>query len=100
MLDGVTKFLQEHNLSSLDQLRGTALKNILPVENIERDPPIVAVQDMDKCTNCARCLKICFFGAISQHNKDIRIDSRACDGCGLCVQVCPDEAVIMKRITK
>lgn len=98
MLDGTRKFLGDNKISSLDKIRGSALKNILPVEKIERDPPIIAVLDKDKCTNCARCLKICFFGAISKGGKKIDINGKVCDGCGLCFEICPVEAISMKRI--
>lgn len=98
MLDGVSKFLADNKISSFDRIRGAALKNILPVEKIERDSPIVAFLDKEKCINCAKCFKICFFGAITKGSKIINIDQKTCDGCGLCFEVCPVEAITMKRI--
>lgn len=46
----------------------------------------------DKCKNCKMCMKLgC--PAISQKEGHVRIDMTQCNGCGLCINVCPFEAI-------
>lgn len=53
----------------------------------------VAVINEEKCTQCDLCQEVCRFQAI----KDFRVDPIACEGCGFCYYVCPDEAITMKE---
>ena len=46
----------------------------------------------DKCKHCKRCLKLgC--PAISMVDGNIVIDKNQCNGCGLCMNVCPFDAI-------
>lgn len=46
----------------------------------------------DKCRKCKMCMKLgC--PAISLHDGNITIDTTQCNGCGLCINVCPFEAI-------
>lgn len=48
--------------------------------------------DAEKCRKCKKCMKLgC--PAISLENGNIKIDVNQCNGCGLCVGVCPFEAI-------
>jgi MinD superfamily P-loop ATPase len=52
----------------------------------------LAVIDEEKCTKCDQCREKCRFDAITQ---DIKIDSISCEGCGVCVVVCPVRAITL-----
>ena len=50
------------------------------------------VVDADKCRNCKMCMKLgC--PAITADEKGVHIDPNQCNGCGLCVNVCPFGAI-------
>jgi MinD superfamily P-loop ATPase len=46
--------------------------------------------DRNKCSECGLCLDMCKFGAISD---DFKVNTIACEGCGVCVYFCPEKAV-------
>lgn len=59
--------------------------------------------DVSLCTACAQCEALCRFDAIHLDNAgDIadsatfRVDSIACEGCGVCVWFCPTHAIELK----
>ncbi len=50
----------------------------------------------DQCKNCKLCMKLgC--PAISVVDKKVKIDPTQCNGCGLCVGVCPFGAIVKKE---
>ena len=49
-----------------------------------------AIINQKECTQCAACLDLCRWNAISD---DFEIDSIACEGCGVCVYLCPEKAI-------
>jgi len=42
------------------------------------------------CTSCGRCRELCRFAAISE---DFIVDDIGCEGCGVCVDFCPEQAI-------
>jgi MinD superfamily P-loop ATPase len=48
-----------------------------------------ATIDPETCTRCGECLESCRYGAISE---EFEVDELACEGCRLCVEVCPADA--------
>lgn len=78
-------------------------------EEVERDEPSVIIAQRpcallktvkytghcevtDKCKKCKVCMKLgC--PAISLDNVNIKIDTTQCNGCGLCINVCPFGAI-------
>jgi heterodisulfide reductase subunit A len=69
---------------------------------LESDPQISAV-DMQRCVGCAKCIKVCPFGAIKEF--DFRGQPKAevietvCQGCGLCTATCPQGAIQLQHFT-
>lgn len=55
------------------------------------------VIDQDKCRNCKMCVKTGCPGLISTKDK-VTIDTTSCNGCTVCKQVCPFDAI--SEVTK
>jgi len=49
-----------------------------------------ALLNIDKCVQCGICRDLCKFDAISE---DYKINSFACEGCGVCFYFCPEKAI-------
>ncbi|MDN5375762.1 MAG: hypothetical protein PWQ39_802 [Thermacetogenium sp.] len=49
----------------------------------------MAVKDAGKCDRCGRCQEHCRFQAI----QEMEVDPTRCEGCGVCVAVCPTGAL-------
>jgi heterodisulfide reductase subunit A-like polyferredoxin len=54
----------------------------------------VATVDHRRCAVCRVCADVCAQHAISI-NKNVVIDSNYCNGCGSCVEACPNEAILL-----
>ncbi|MEW5692111.1 MAG: NADH-quinone oxidoreductase subunit NuoF [Candidatus Hydrogenedentota bacterium] len=54
--------------------------------------------DIDKCTGCNLCFKICPVNAITGELKQVHsIDSKKCIRCGQCLDVCPTKVSAVKK---
>lgn len=59
---------------------------------------MTAVVDQEYCTGCGLCVDVCPEQAISMSlNYTVAIDSGMCTGCGSCVDECPNEAISLDR---
>ncbi len=94
--DSIDAWLDSKGYTSLDEIRGIALPNILKTSEIERAPEgVYASVDYEKCTKCGVCVRSCFYDAIKLTKMGAVINSKKCDGCGMCVEVCPSQAAKM-----
>lgn len=96
MLNDLNGWMDAKGYSSLDEIRGIALKRIAPVEELAKLPAKYAEIDSDLCTNCGICKNVCFYRAISEGDDCHIVDPSLCDGCGLCPQMCPVNAIKLK----
>ncbi len=55
--------------------------------------PVKAVVDNNLCNGCGVCVTICPYKAISLKDKKAVIDVTSCTGCGACVVACPEKAL-------
>jgi indolepyruvate ferredoxin oxidoreductase alpha subunit len=54
--------------------------------------------DPKKCTNCLACVKLTGCPALSLQEDRVEIIESECVGCTLCMQVCPYDAILIKKI--
>jgi len=77
----------------------------LTLKNQEKDrteifSASIAVLDQDQCVNCQKCTEHCKFDAIKWDNEENRpiINEFECEGCGVCIIVCPADCIQLKPI--
>jgi len=54
---------------------------------------IVPYKITDECTNCMACIKLLGCPALIIKDEKVTIDDTSCIGCGLCISVCPYDAI-------
>ena len=54
--------------------------------------------DQDKCIQCLQCFFHCPEGTIHKNENSVKIIKTYCKACGICVNVCPVNAVELKKI--
>jgi indolepyruvate ferredoxin oxidoreductase alpha subunit len=62
-------------------------------EKRRRGIEAVPTRITEKCTNCMACIKLLGCPAIVVDEGNVRIDENSCAGCGLCISVCPYNAM-------
>ncbi|MEK0452919.1 MAG: NAD-dependent dihydropyrimidine dehydrogenase subunit PreA [Synergistaceae bacterium] len=99
-LDGVEKYLIDHNIDDINKLRGITLPQIISWDKVDRDHKAISKVIEDKCIGCGMCPNWCFYDAIKivgkEGKKKAVIDPNKCDGCGLCPVLCPKDAIVME----
>jgi heterodisulfide reductase subunit A len=60
----------------------------------------VANVDENMCVGCGLCVTLCPYNAIEKDEKGIaRVNDVLCKGCGLCAASCPEKAIDMKHFS-
>ena len=72
---------------------------ILSQERILIEAVRPAVSD-PLCDGCGLCVSVCPVGAISLADEKARLDSANCNVCGLCVHACPKNAIEISNYTR
>lgn len=93
LCDGLLGYLEEQGVERLADLRGRALRNMVPHAELDASARKLSSIDLESCTRCGRCAIACRdagYQAISEAaDRTPLVDPARCDGCGLCAQVCP-----------
>ena len=63
-------------------------------------PGAPAVVDTEQCVGCKRCITSIGCPAIGFDGERATIDRALCNGCGLCTQVCPFDAILLSGGSK
>jgi dihydropyrimidine dehydrogenase (NAD+) subunit PreA len=100
ILGGIDRFVEERGHKRASNIIGVALPHLKgSVSDLPSRPPFEISVDRERCVmNCRRCVEACLAGgraAISKEMQAAIIDVTKCDGCGLCVGVCPTESITL-----
>jgi len=63
------------------------------IENSTEVKVLVPEIEMEKCTFCGECSKICRFNAIAVLKEDVMVFPSLCHSCGGCFLICPEKAI-------
>ncbi|MFT8889513.1 NAD-dependent dihydropyrimidine dehydrogenase subunit PreA [Ethanoligenens sp.] len=106
MLDGLSEYMEEKEISQLSGLVGRALPHIVPSNALRRDYRVLPTFDHAACVGCGRCFLSCRDGAHQaiaweKGPRKPHLLEEKCVGCHLCTLVCPTQAISPgKRVAK
>ena len=105
LISGTKAYLAEQGMKSLKELVGTANKNIVPADDLNRKTVVYPMFDRESCIHCGRCFVSCSDGghqAISfGEDRMPSLIGGKCVGCLLCSLVCPTGSITQsKRVDK
>jgi len=77
----------------------TAVHERRRTENGQDGGRTAAVVDQGECSRCGICADVCPEEAITMMDITV-IDNQKCTGCGACVDVCPEQAITLGVLTE
>jgi dihydropyrimidine dehydrogenase (NAD+) subunit PreA len=94
MIEGLSDYMIDHNIQSLDEIIGRAAQKIVDPSEFETQYQVVSVVDQERCIGCGQCYISCQDGANQAMEFDgltrkARVNEERCVGCMLCKHVCP-----------
>lgn len=94
MIEGLSDFMIDRGIKSLEELRGRAAAKLIDPSELDHRHQVVSQIDEDKCIGCGQCHISCMDGANSaivfdQEKRKAKVDEEKCVGCLLCKHVCP-----------
>lgn len=96
MIDGLERWMREHNFERLDDFIGKSVPAYSDWGNLDLNFETVAKINPELCIGCNRCVVACHDGAhqcihLSQDAARLApiVDESECVGCNLCEIVCP-----------
>jgi len=96
MINDLEKWLTRKGIDSFEEIKGMSLKELRSFEEIRVEPKYaVAAEECDD-EECRKCTDCCLYEAVSHTGKGIMIDQDRCTGCGLCMEVCPENRIKLK----
>ena len=103
MIDGLSNYLDDKGIASVEALRGRAVPSIVDWQFLDLNHVDKAVIDQSLCIQCGRCHVACedtshqAITASVDGRRHFEVKEEECVGCNLCVSVCPVPGCITLR---
>lgn len=85
---------------SIEEARAAAHRAVIVLSQEEIESEAIKSFVTDNCDGCALCVDVCPFHAISMaDNARVVTDPALCQGCGICGATCPKEGIMVHGFT-
>ncbi|MCZ7663890.1 MAG: 4Fe-4S binding protein [Thermoleophilia bacterium] len=94
----LVEYMKEQEYASLDDFRGLGVQYMMPADLIDWGVGrVAAAVDAGKCTGCGICChNLCWAMSLDGDGDIASCSEELCGACGLCVAVCPENAVTLE----
>ena len=89
VLEELERWLREHKIRSIDEIRGRALNNMKSFDEMRYEPSVSTATGVACREDCNKCVICCMYGAINRKKETVDVTRSKCVGCGVCVSACP-----------
>ncbi len=89
ILEDLNKWMDEHGVKSLGEIRGKALNNMKSFDEMRYEPSVSTATGVACKEDCEKCVICCMYGAIDRKKETVDVKRNRCVGCGVCVSACP-----------
>jgi dihydropyrimidine dehydrogenase (NAD+) subunit PreA len=95
IFSGLEEFCRGKGITGLEGVVGSALGGIQEYAKLAQREP-VNLRNRELCLECPDkpCQGACFFDALEMSASGWPLIDPVCNGCGLCVQMCPDDGAL------
>ncbi|SCK11953.1 dihydropyrimidine dehydrogenase (NAD+) subunit PreA [Variovorax sp. HW608] len=103
MCDGLSNFMDQQGLRSIEEFRGAAVGTVKDWKSLNLNHIDKAVINQDSCIQCGRCHVVCedtshqAITATRDGKRHFEVKEEECVGCNLCVSICPVPNTITMR---
>lgn len=101
MLKGLDTYLSQKGMATPEALLGAALVKLTRHDALDRTKRVQAWEaHPERCTLCNLCMLACSdagANAITIDGLNLQIDATRCDGCSLCIYVCPSHTLELRE---
>ena len=103
MVSGLSAYLDAKGFSSVEEVRGRAVRTVTDWSYLDLNRVSKAVIDQNKCIECGRCHIACedtshqAITCTQNGRRHFEVKEEECVGCNLCVNVCPVPGCITMR---
>lgn len=94
LVEGLERYLERKGYQTCAEFRGLVCNRVLGAEQVERSFRQIAAIEQSRCVSCNQCYAVCIYDAVKRDG-GYQVRPEVCDGCGLCVQVCPAQCIGM-----
>ena len=67
LISGLSCYMTRHNISSVEELVGRAMENIVPADQLDRSTICLPKFNRERCITCGRCYLSCYDGGIRHY---------------------------------
>lgn len=97
ILEQMEQYLESQGIARIDRICGSALERYAVSEQDLTFTDVQAAVDHDACIMCGHCTELVFCPDVNVVDSRIEISDH-CDGCGLCISVCPTQPKALSLI--